>query len=315
MKRSTQWHSGLLLLVITGCVQVLAQSSIQKQAVIELPFELLHGTIIVPATVNGAGPFWMMLDTGADPSIVELGIAKSAGLKIAASGQQGSGGGTSHNLSYETSLPVVQLGGLTAIKIDALAMDLSKLSSTLGRPIGGVLGYSLFKRRIVQIDYPNRKVRFYKDAPSCAGAALSQPPKCTTLPFRYKDDILASGVTVDGKPVTTNVDTGSNSSFQLSPAAVDKLGLSEDLARAHTSSSVGFNGALNNHEGTVRNVAVGTISVNDPPVIFFGKGMGMDEESWDLRIGSAFLKDYVVTLDFRRGKITLTRAVDLQPQH
>ena len=109
-----------------------------KQSVIELPFELLHGTIIVPATVNGAGPFWMMLDTGADPSIVELGIAKSAGLKIAASGQQGSGGGTSHNLSYETSLPVVQLGGLTATKIDALAMDLSKLSSTLGRPIGGV---------------------------------------------------------------------------------------------------------------------------------------------------------------------------------
>jgi predicted aspartyl protease len=315
MKRSTRWHSGLLLLVITGCVQVLAQASIQKQAVIELPFELIHGTIIVPATVNGAGPFWMMLDTGADPSIVELGIAKSAGLKIAASGQQGSGGGTSHNLSYETSLPVVRLGGLTATKVDALAMDLSKLSSTLGRPIGGVLGYSLFKRRIVQIDYPNRKVRFYKIAPSCAGVSHSHPPNCTKLSFRYNDDILATGVTVDGKPVTTNVDTGSNSSFQLSPAAVDKLGLSEDLARAHTSSSVGFNGTLNNHEGTVRNVAVGKISVNNPSVIFFGKGMGMDEESWDLRIGSAFLKDYAVTLDFRHGKITLTRAVDLQPEH
>jgi hypothetical protein len=67
--------------------------------------------------------------------------------------------------SYETSLPVVQLGGLTAIKVDALAMDLSKLSSTVGRPIGGVLGYSLFKTRITQMDYPNRKVRFYKNAP------------------------------------------------------------------------------------------------------------------------------------------------------
>ena len=115
--------------------------------------------------------------------------------------------------------------------------------------------------------------------------------------------------------MTTNVDTGSNSSFQLSPAAVDRLGLSEDLARANTSSSVGFNGALNNHEGTLRNGAVDTIPVNNPPVIFFGKGMGMDEESWDLRIGSAFLKDYVVTLDFRRGQITLTRAVNLQPEH
>ncbi len=114
--------------------------------------------------------------------------------------------------------------------------------------------------------------------------------------------------------MTTNVDTGSNSSFQLSPAAVDKLGLSEDLARAHPSRSVGFNGVLNNREGTVRNVTVGTISVNDPTVVFFGKGMGMDKEPWDLRIGSAFLKDFAVTLDFRHGYITLTRVVNPQPE-
>jgi hypothetical protein len=56
-------------------------------------------------------------------------------------------------------------------------------------------------------------------------------------------------------------------------------------------------------------VTVGTISRNDPTVVFFGKGMGMDKELWDLRIGSAFLKDFVVTLDFRHGEITLTRTV------
>ena len=110
---------------------------------------------------------------------------------------------------------------------------------------------------------------------------------------------------MDGKPVTTNVDTGSNSNFQLSPAAVDKLGLSEDVARAHVSNSVGFNGDLKNREGKVRNVTVGTISVNDPTVVFFGKGMGMDREPWDLRIGNAFLKNFVVTLDYPHGRITL----------
>jgi hypothetical protein len=60
--------------------------------------------------------------------------------------------------------------------------------------------------------------------------------------------------------VTTNVDTGSNSSFQVSPAALDKLGLGKDVARAYASSSAGFNGVLNYHEGTVHSVAVGTIS-------------------------------------------------------
>jgi predicted aspartyl protease len=306
MQRSTARQSGLLLLIITCCVPPLAQPPVPKQAPIEIPFEFLHGAIIVQATVNGRGPLWMMLDTGADPSIVDLGTAKSVGLEIAGSGQQGSGGGTSPSLSYETSLPLVQLGGLTATKVDALAMDLSKISSKLGRPIGGVLGYSLFKARIVQFDYPDRKVRFYTTAPSCTGSTPSHPAKCTKLSFRYKDDILATGVAVDGKPVTTNVDTGSNSTFQFTPAAVDKLGLTEDVARAHPTSSVGFNGDLKNREGTVRNVTVGAISVNDPTVVFFGKRMGMDKEPWDLRIGSAFLKDFVVTLDYRHGQITLT---------
>jgi len=69
---------------------------------------------------------------------------------------------------------------------------------------------------------------------------------------------------------------------------------------------------LKNREGTVRNVTVGSISRNDPTVVFFGMGMGMDKELWDLRIGSAFLKDFAVTLDFRHGQITLTGALNPQ---
>jgi hypothetical protein len=72
MKQLIEWHSGLLLLVITCCVQVLAQAPVPKQAVIEVPFELIRGEIIVPVTVNGAGPLWMLLDTGVDPSVVLL---------------------------------------------------------------------------------------------------------------------------------------------------------------------------------------------------------------------------------------------------
>ena len=303
MKRFSTWFAGSLLLVILFCVDAFAQ--VPAQTVIEVPFELVHGSILIQTRVNGLGPFWMMLDTGADPSIVELGTAKSAGLKIAANGQQGSAGGTDANLAYETSLPQVQLGDLTATNVDAMAMDLSKLSTALGRPIGGVLGYSLLKARIVQIDYPGRKVRFYSSAPSCAGAARSPLPKCTALLFQYKDDILVTGVKVNGKRVTANLDTGSNGTFQLTPAAVDKLGLSEEVARAEASGSIGFNGALKNRQGTVHRVTVGTILEHDPKVVFYGKGMGMDSEPWDIRIGSEFLKDFVVTLDYPHGKITL----------
>ncbi|MBV8476270.1 MAG: hypothetical protein JOZ36_06365 [Acidobacteria bacterium] len=55
----------------------------------------------------------------------------------------------------------------------------------------------------------------------------------------------------------------------------------------------------------MRNVTVGNISVRDPERGVFGRGMGMDNEPWHLRIRNKFLKDFVVTLDFQHRRITL----------
>ena len=49
--------------------------------------------------------------------------------------------------------------------IAAATVDLSKLSERIGKPIHGVLGYSFLKDRIVQIDYPNSKLRFFSESP------------------------------------------------------------------------------------------------------------------------------------------------------
>jgi hypothetical protein len=41
--------------------------------------------------------------------------------------------------------------------------------------------------------------------------------------------------------------------------------------------------------------------------VFYGKGTGRDNEAWGLRIGNAFLKDFVVTIDDQSHVITLKR--------
>jgi hypothetical protein len=302
-----KWYASCIcstLLLSLLCPHLLAQSLGTSGWYAEVPFDLVHGTVLLQATVNGRGPYWVMLDTGADPSLVDMKIAKEVKLKLARKGEQGSGGGTTVNLAYRTVLPRVQIGDLTATHVAALGMDLSKISAALGRPVALILGYSLMQNRILQIDYPKRKVRFLRVAPSCPEPLLHKP-QCTELQFQYKDDILASGVTVNGKPAIANIDTGSNSTFQIGPFAIDKLGLQEDVARAHPSTSVGFNGSLNRAEGTVRHVTVGSFSAEGPAVAFFGKGVGVDDEPWDIRVGSGFLKDYVLTLDFLHDRIVL----------
>jgi predicted aspartyl protease len=275
-----------------------------KQQVVEIPFDFYRNEIILQVKVNGKGPFNMMLDTGTDPSAVDVATAKDIGLKLHPLGKPGTGGGTDVNLTYYTELSLVEVAGFTVKNVETLALDLSKVSERLGKPLHGVLGHSVLKDRIVQIDYPNRVVRIYSQ-PLFSKAAST--PKRSVLSFRYDDNVLLDDVYVNGKKVVGNLDTGSNGTFNLTPAAVGYLGLEEEFNQAPVSTDVGYNGVSQNRQGKVNNITVGAISVNAPAVIFFAKGTGRDKKPWGINIGNAFLKDFVLTIDYRNKLATLER--------
>jgi len=288
-----------------GAVTAFAQATV-KQQVVEVPFEFYRNEIIVQVKINGRGPFNMMLDTGTDPSAVDLSTAREIGLKLSSIGGRAEGGGTDVNLAYGTILSAVELGAITAKNLEAAAIDLKKISDRLGRPLHGVLGHSLLKGRVVQIDYANRVVRFHSSSlPKVA--QQTNTTKRAVLSFRYRDNILVDDVTVNGKKVVANLDTGSNGGFSLTPAAVVQLGLQDEVDRAKVSTGVGYNGPAENREGTISNITVGGISVDYPTVVFFAKGTGRDNEPWSVNIGNAFLKDFVVTIDYRKKLVTLER--------
>ncbi|PWT93107.1 MAG: hypothetical protein C5B55_05145 [Blastocatellia bacterium] len=292
------------LLMIIVCLPSFAQNN--KEQMIEIPFEFYRNEIILQVNVNGKGPFSMMLDTGTDPSAVDLNTARELGLKLDPIGRKGTGGGTEVNLMYKTKLPLVEIGGLTAKNVEAGAIDLSKISERLGRPLQGVLGHSLLNGRIVQIDYPNHVVRFLSQSPFSKTNQVNTS-KRTTLSFRYSDNVVIDDVLVNGKKLVANLDTGSSGTFALTPAAVSYLGLEEEVSKAAVSTGVGYNGASENREGKLNNVTIGGISLDAPTVIFFGKGTGRDKRSWGLNIGNAILKDFVVIIDYRNKLITLER--------
>src|SRR6185295_16504196 len=93
---------------------------VQEKPFVEVPFEFYKNEIIVQVKVDGKGPFNMMLDTGTDPSAVDLATAKEWGLKLSSAGGPVSGGGTGKNLAYATRLPLIEVGGLTVKNVVAL---------------------------------------------------------------------------------------------------------------------------------------------------------------------------------------------------
>lgn len=294
------------LLLTLSSFNVFAQAK-GKQQVVEVPFDLYRNEIILQVKVNGKGPLNMMLDTGTDPSAIDLATARELGLKLDSTGSRATGGGTGVNFAYGTKLSTVEFGGIAAANIEAAAIDLTKVSERLGKPLHGVLGHSLLHGRIVQIDYPNHLVRFYSQPLFSKAARQSNNSKRTTLPFRYNDNVLIDEVLLNGKKVVANLDTGSNGGFDLTPSAVSYLGLEEEWNRARVSTDVGYNGVSENREGKISNVTIGGISIDGPAVRFFAAGTGRDKRPWGVNIGNAFLKDFVLTIDYRSKLITLER--------
>src|SRR5262245_59281450 len=101
-----------------------------------------------------------MLDTGTDPSALDLKLANELGLKLG-DGGEGTGGGTNSAKVFETKLATVKLGSIQANNMEALAGEsISMIAEKLGRPIRVILGKSFLQGRIFQIDYPHQTLRF-----------------------------------------------------------------------------------------------------------------------------------------------------------
>src|SRR5262245_26110668 len=81
-----------------------------KQQVVEVPFDFYRNEIIIKVKVNGKGSFNMMLDTGTDPSAIDIATARELGLKLDPVGGKATGGGSGVNLAYGTKLPLVEFG-------------------------------------------------------------------------------------------------------------------------------------------------------------------------------------------------------------
>ena len=194
--------SYLLLMVICLCTFAHVKS---KEQPVEIPFEFFRNEIILSVNVNGKGPFNMMLDTGTDPSVIDLGTARNLGLKLEPLGKPGAGGGTDVNLTYYTRLPLVEIGGVTVKNLETLTVDLSKMSERLGKPLHGVLGHSLLNGRIVQIDYANRVLRFYSKSPFIKTGNQPNTANRTVLSFRYADNVLIVDVLVNGKKLVAEL--------------------------------------------------------------------------------------------------------------
>jgi len=309
---------GFILLLVAVCCGGfvggrglgLAQKRPSRTAPIEVPFEFVANQIVVEVRIAGKGPYSMLVDTDTDPSAIDLATARELGLSQDSKAFPATGGGTATNFVHLTRLPTVELGSVVAKEVLAGAIDLSKLSAKLGKPIQGVLGYSFLKDRIIQIDYPETKIRFYNETPFPGIQTAPNTVNTIAMAFRYDDGgVLVDSVFINGQKLKATLDTGSSGTFSLTPEGVATLGLEEVARNGEGEKSVGYNGEYESKSGVLKSVRLGRLSIEGAPATFWPAGTGHDNKKFQVNIGNGFFKDFIMTFDFR-GKMVVFEKVE-----
>ena len=280
-----------------------------------IPFRLLGKVVMVEATINGHGPFLLIVDSGATETVLTPAVARQAGLRTwSATPDQRKG--MARDIAVG-SASVRDLPVFVFDPIQALPLRLDK-----GIDYGGMLGYTFLAAFTTTIDYPAHRLRFEsveKKSPTAIPPASQRLPapmrgaphagtagpnaKPQAVPFVLKDQLIHVPGTINGRgPLTFLLDTGSAEILVL-PGTARRLGL--NLLRAD-----GGPGAPSAFS-VLDEIAVGDTRVSGVTAVV-GR-LGWESPSgttYDGIAGFPFLSNLVVTLNYRDRTLLLKRRAD-----
>lgn len=292
----------LILLILVVIYYFPGKSEVEK--VEEMAFTFHRDVVVLEATLNNSGPYNFILDTGTDPSVVDINLLDSLRIVKFSIGKQDVG----ENQSLEIFIPLpikLKVGDLPSARKLFLGLDLSMISKKMGLTIHGILGYNFIKDNIIQIDYKNRKLKLY---PFSINPYPNPSENVKKMDLYFIDDDtfpLIRSLKINGKTIFATIDSGSNKSLTLYNASVDYLELDKKLDFAREIEGVGYGGTNN-----FKVIDSMEIKIDDWLIpnteIYFDLSSKKSKVSLDIRggnLGNQVFKNYILTLDYRNSII------------
>ena len=196
LSRSVLWFC----FVVFGGVQAALPSPTPA-----IPFEYYEGLLWVQVQVpQSTRPLNFIFDTGADVSVINAGTAKALRLKT---GNWIRVQGVHATMTGHWPTRLMARAGDSVLPSRYLALDLSRLARSCGRPLDGLLGADFIRGRVVQIDFASHQIRF----PDEVSPAVSD----TVVPLELRRNSLCVSIGVNAvKDQWVRVDTGCATALQ-----------------------------------------------------------------------------------------------------
>ncbi|MBP9016298.1 MAG: aspartyl protease family protein [Paludibacteraceae bacterium] len=148
------------------CSFLSEQAIFARKLVASYPFQMSGSFIILQAKINNSNPLYFILDSGVKNAIItELGANDEVLLNYKATKTLQGLGGNDPITTLLSDSNTIQIGKIKLFNKDVFVLPngFFNLSQELGTKINGIIGYDFFTDYIVQIDYTNKRLKFYRN--------------------------------------------------------------------------------------------------------------------------------------------------------
>lgn len=274
-----------------------------------IPFKLINNLVFIPIKVNGI-ELNFLLDSGVEETILfsmeerqEVSFKNIEKIKLRGLGSEEEIEG------LKSTNNVLETHGLKSSNhLVYIILDQSfNLSSHIGIPVNGIIGYKFFKNNIVEINYQQKRIVVHANNEE---TRKKLDRKFKTVPItieRSKPYIYANAV-VDTVtiPAKLLIDIGNSDAFWIfenSKIKLPKKNFPDFLGK-------GFSGDIEGHRAKIDNFIIDEFNFKKPIVSFPDSSSIKNVKMVPGRIGSIggeVLKRFTVVLDYAGKKLYLKK--------
>lgn len=298
----------LYLVVFFSCVLVCTAQEIinpPKPAGLlsRFRFKMYNGGVMLVRAKLGciSDSLNFILDTGSGGISLDSTTCARHFVTTTASDTLLNGMGGVHKVRYLFNQRLL-LPQLNIEKLDFHINDYSILTSVYGEKIDGIIGYSFFRRFIVQIDFDSTTISIYKPG-------VWQYPKGGTLLTPAINRIpVHQAVVRDRKKIPFNFyfDTGAGLSFLMSEAFAGDSNVLRKKRRPVYMQAEGMGGKLRMQLTVVKYIKIGRYRFNRVPTYIFDDGSNVTAyPHGGGLIGNDLLRRFNLTVNYPAGEIHL----------
>lgn len=277
---------------------------------VEMEFEEYSNLIVVPIKVNNLLTLKFILDTGAESTILteklfgdllQLNYVREIHV-------QGPGLIDSLEAYVATGVSMSLPGGIRARGINMLVLkeDYLELNKNLGEEIYGIIGYDLFSRFVVRIDYDDHLIRIYDPQ------QFKPRRRDTEIPLHVKNTKPYLSMSLRQKQktdsVTLMVDSGASHALLLDVNNTEEISMPDKVISTRLGQGLG--GVIPGFMGRMTQCQIADFAFDDVLVSIPQEGAYLKAIKRGARhgtMGGDLLSRFSVTFDYPHEKLYLRK--------